>query len=204
MQWLNENNDISMEYLHNAFKKDQHTGFQQTSEGCLFSSSVVNVFTQLNQSHDTIKTLDLHDPIVIEKYIKCFFLTISQVLRDYANAMHRIFEHADEQDRICLILMNNIQQLILNLEQLQELMGGTQLDDETETMLKDLQKQLNDVLDELSTTFVKNIEPKIRQYIEEFYKQLQQIKEGNTSEQQKGAETMLVTKPLLDYLDQRY
>jgi len=104
--------------------------------------------------------------------------------------------------------MNNIQQLRLNLEQLYELMGGAQLDDETKTMLNDLQKQLSDVLDELSAMFVKSIEPTIRQCIEEVYKQLQLIKgnqmgTGNTSGQQKGAEAMLVTKSLLDYLDQR-
>ena len=57
--------------------------------------------------------------------------------------------------------------------------------------------------------FVKSIEPTIRQSIEEVYKQLQQIKgnqigPGNNSGQQKGAEAMLVTKSLLDYLDQRY
>ncbi|CAF0996794.1 unnamed protein product [Rotaria sordida] len=208
MQWLNENDDMSMEYLHNALEKDRQTGFQQTSEHCLFSSSVVDVFTQLNQCHGIIKTLDLHDPIVIAKYMKRFSVTISQVLLGYANAIRRTFEYAGGQDRICSILMNNIQQLRLNLEQLYELMGGAQLDDETKTMLNDLQRQLSDVLDELSATFVKSIEPTIRQCIEEVYKQLQQIKgnqigTGNTSGQQKGAEAMLVTKPLLDYLDQR-
>ncbi|CAF1480942.1 unnamed protein product, partial [Rotaria sordida] len=203
MQWFNENDDISMEYLHNALEKDQQTGFEQISEHCLFSSSVIDVFTQLNQCRDIIKTLDLQDPIVIEKYLKRFSVTILQVLLDYANAIRRTFEHADGQDRICSILMNNIQQLILNLVQLYESMGGAQLEDETKTMLNDLQKQLSDVLDELSATFVKSIEPTIRQYIEEVYKQLQQIKGGNTSEQQKGAQPMLITKPLLDYLDQK-
>ena len=70
-------------------------------------------------------------------------------------------------------------------------------------MLNDLQKQLSDVLDELSAMFVKSIEPTIRQCIEEVYKQLQQIKgnqigTGNSSGQQKGAGSdALVTKPLL-------
>ncbi|CAF1624339.1 unnamed protein product [Adineta steineri] len=208
MQWLNENDDMSMEYLHNALEKDRQTGFQQTSEHCLFSSSVVDVFTQLNQCHGIIKTLDLHDPLVIAKYMRRFSVTISQVLLGYANAIRRTFEHVGGQDRICSILMNNIQQLRLNLEQLYELMGGAQLDDETKIMLNDLQKQLSDVLDELSAMFVKSIEPTIRQCIEEVYKQLQQIKgnqmgTGNTSGQQKGVEAMVVTKSLLDYLDQR-
>ncbi|CAF1120808.1 unnamed protein product [Adineta steineri] len=208
IQWLNENDDMSMEYLHNAVEKDRQTGFQQTSEHCLFSSSVVDVFTQLNQCHGIIKTLDLHDPLVIATYMRRFSITISQVLLGYANAIRRTFEHVGGQDHICSILMNNIQQLRLNLEQLYELMGGAQLDEDTKSGLNELQKQLSDVLDELSATFVKSIEPTIRQSIEEVYKQLQQIKgnqigAGNNGGQQKGAEAMLVTKPLLDYLDQR-
>jgi protein unc-13 len=138
-----------------------------------------------------------------------FSTTISQVLLGYANSIRRTFENVGGQDQICSILMNNIQQLRLNLEQLYEFMGGAQLDDETKSKLNELQKQLSDVLDELSAMFVKSIEPTIRQTIEEVYKQLQQIKgnqmgAGTNSGQQKGADAMLVTKSLLDYLDQRY
>ena len=156
-----------------------------------------------------IKNLDLHDPLVIAKYMKRFSITISQVLLGYANAIRRTFEHRTGQDEICSILMNNIQQLRLNLEHLYELMGGAQLDDETKFGLNELQKQLSDVIDELSAMFVKSIEPTIRQSIEEVYKQLQQIKgnqigQGNNGAQQKGAEAILVTKSLLEYLDQKY
>ncbi|CAF4321308.1 unnamed protein product, partial [Rotaria magnacalcarata] len=191
MQWLNENDDMSMEYLHNAIEKDRQTGFEQTSEHYLFSSSVVDVFTQLNQCHGIIKSLDLHDPVVIAAYMQRFSVTISKILLAYANAIRRTFEHVGGEDHTCSILMNNIQQLRLNLEQLYELMGGTLLDDETKCRLNELQKQLSDVLDELSAMFVKSIQPTIRQTIEEVYKQLQQIKGnqigmGNNSGQQKG------------------
>ncbi|CAF3007843.1 unnamed protein product [Rotaria sp. Silwood2] len=140
--------------------------------------------------------------------MQCFSVTISEVLLAYANAIRRTFEHVGGEDHICSILMNNIQQLRLNLEQLYELMGGTQLDDETKFRLTELQKQLSDVLDELSAMFVKSTESTIRESIEEVYKQLQQIKGnqigmGNNSGQQKVAEAMIVTKSLLDYLDQR-
>ena len=169
---------------------------------------MVDVFTQLNQCHGIIKTLDLHDALVIAKYMQRFSVTISQVLLGYANAIRRTFEQYAGQDRICSILMNNIQQLRLNLEQLYELMGGAQLDDQRKMMLNDLQRQLSDVLDELSGMFVKSIQPTIRQSIEEVYKQLQQIKGNqmgtpNITGTQKGAEAMVVTKSLLDYLDQR-
>ena len=137
-----------------------------------------------------------------------FSLTISHVLLAYANEIHRTFEHVGGQDPISSILMNNIQQLRFNLQQLYELMGGAQLDDETKSMLNGLQNQLSDVLDKLSTMYIKNIEPTIRQTVEEVYKQLQQTKEnemnaGNNSETQKGVESILVTKSLMDYLDQR-
>jgi len=30
MQWLNENDDMSMEYLHNALEKDRQTGVRSS------------------------------------------------------------------------------------------------------------------------------------------------------------------------------
>ncbi|CAF3821595.1 unnamed protein product [Rotaria sp. Silwood1] len=207
IRWLNENGDMSMEYLHNALEKDRQTGFQQTSEHCLFSSSVVDVFTTLNEYYRIIKTLEIHDSLVIEKYMQHFSVIISQVLLGYANGICRTFEQVAGQDNICSILMNNIQRSRFHLDQLYEVMGGAQLDNETKSRLNELQKQLSDVLDELSAMFVKSIEPTIRQTIEEVNKQLQEIKEnqmnpGNNSGQQKGVEASLVMKSLLDYLYQ--
>jgi len=162
----------------------------------------------LNECHRIIQELDLDDRLLITKYMQHFSLSISQVLLGYVNAILRRFEPVEGHDHICMILMNNTQQLRLNLEKLYKLMGGAQLDDETKFRLDDLQNQLNDVLDELSVMFVKSMKPTIRQTIEEVYKQLQQIKRnqmnpGNNSEQQKRVEAMLVTKSLLDYLEER-
>jgi protein unc-13 len=136
-----------------------------------------------------------------------FYLTISRVLLDYTNAIRRAFEFAIGEDRVCLILMNNIQQSRLNLEKLYKLMGGVQLDDQSKSMLDELQRQLSNVLDQLSSMFVKSIQPTIRKCIEEVYKQLQQIKEShvgteNSSKQQKDVEARLVMEPLIDYLYQ--
>ncbi|CAF2837741.1 unnamed protein product [Rotaria sp. Silwood2] len=209
IQWLNENGDISMEYLHNALEKDRQTGFQEISEHCLFSSSVVDVFSPLNEYYRVIKTLEIHDPLVIANYMQRFSVIISQVSLGYANAIYRTFEQVAGQDNICSILMNDIQRSRVHLDQLYKVMGGSQLDNETKFRLNELQKQLSNVLDELSAMFVKSIEPTIRQTIEEVKKQLQQIKENqmnseNNSGQQRGVEASLIMKSLLDYLYQKW
>ena len=204
MSWLNDNDDISMEYLHNAYEKDKQSQFQQTSEHCLFSSSVVDVFTQLNQCYDVIKKLECPNQDVLNRFLRRFSLSITKVLLAYSNVIRREFSQFTKLEKTACILINNIQQMRVQLEKTFESMGGQSLEKDASDMLNDLQSQLSRVLDELSAMYAKSLDPIIQKCCDEVSKVLQNVKGGsqlnNTSQKQIQGEADLVINPLIDVL----
>ncbi|XP_048250528.1 protein unc-13 homolog B-like isoform X1 [Haliotis rufescens] len=208
MQWLNENDDVSMEYLHGAYDRDKKDGFQKSSEHALFSTSVVDVFTQLNQCFDVIKKLECPDPEIVKNYMRRFAKTVNKVLLAYADIVRRDFEKYTNRQKVACILMNNIQQLRVQLEKVFESMGGEKLDPEAGGILKELQQKLNSVLDDLSSIFAKSLEPQIQQSMIELGQLLSKVKgAGQVSLSQPSQRTSIqqesdaVLRPLMDLLD---
>ncbi|KAK7789054.1 hypothetical protein R5R35_013690 [Gryllus longicercus] len=208
MQWLNENDDVSLEYLHGAFTRDKKDGFQRSSEHALFSNSVVDVFTQLTQCFDVVSKLECPDPEIWKRYMKRFAKTIVKVLVEYADIVKKEFPVHLKEERIACILMNNIQQLRVQLEKMFEAMGGDKLEEDAANILKELQQNLNNALDDLAMQFATSLEPRITQSVRELGDLLLAIKGGgqvtlNQPSQRNAvaAEADEVLRPLMDLLD---
>ncbi|XP_034112216.1 uncharacterized protein LOC117573250 isoform X2 [Drosophila albomicans] len=210
MQWLNENDDVSLEYLHGAFNRDKKDGFQKSSEHALFSNSVVDVFTQLTQCFDVVSKLECPDPEIWKRYMRRFAKTIVKVLIAYADIVKMEFPEHMRDERIACILMNNIQQLRVQLEKMFESMGGDKLEEDAANILKELQQNLNLALDELASQFAISLEPRITQSVRELGDMLLSIKggggniaPGNQAAQRNAVavEADDVLRPLMDLLD---
>ncbi|KAL3104719.1 hypothetical protein niasHT_022963 [Heterodera trifolii] len=203
MDWLNENDEHSMDILRNAYNRDKMDNFPQTSEHTKFSNSVLDVFTQLNEALKVLKQMDCPNPEVYVEMMRRFSTTLNKVLVAYAEMVQEDFVKFVSSEKLACILMNNVQQLRVQLEKIYENMGGpTNLDADSNKVLNNLQKKLNNVLDKLSAQFVfVSFEHGIQEQINKFGILLAKINGPQLAKSQMAREVDLVLEPLMDLLE---
>ncbi|KAM3188267.1 hypothetical protein ACTXT7_000666 [Hymenolepis weldensis] len=206
MLWLGENDEVSENYLRNAYERDKRDGFQRSSEHALYSNSVVDVFTQLNQCFDVIRKLECPDRRVEANYMHRFAQTVEKVLLAYSESVQQDFARFKSDIRIACILINNTQQLRVQLEKVYEAMEGDDfnLHEETREQLTELQVCLKNAVDQLVSSFASEFEEDIRKNVLEMGHLLQGCKETssigkNAEHMEAGCENCL--RPLMDYFE---
>lgn len=169
--WLEEMLPTNASFAKAAYEKDKNCDFELTNDAVLHSNSVLDIFSVINQNMDILKRLESPIQETSDKYFSLFSKNITSLLSTYADILSKDFRQTYTaqnsasditKDEIPCILLNNIQQLRIQLEKVYTAMGGDDMAQDAQDILRDQQIALNDRLDELCFFFGKTFESQIK------------------------------------------
>ncbi|OAF70729.1 Munc13-2, partial [Intoshia linei] len=187
INWLNENNTTSIEYLASAYKRDIKENLKQASDQSKFSCSVTDIFTQLNQLFNIVAQLECSQPELNAKYNKYFSDTISNVLLKYLSYIKNDFKNYIKNIEKACILMNNLQECRVQLENIFSSMGGKELQKDTCDQLDNLQTTLTISIDQLAQTYTEKYKLSINDCMPDIQSQIVNFKEPNAKTKDNAA-----------------
>ncbi|KAI0982001.1 hypothetical protein GJ496_000454 [Pomphorhynchus laevis] len=202
VHWLNVNNDSILELMNRAIEKDKQVNFAYATDLCMYSASVVDIFTMIESVNKVIQEMHLSDPDVISIVMSRFSLTASQIIVGFISYIIKIFDTSTASIEICSVLMNNVQQCRLNLEKLYGRMGGDMLCDESKQHLQSTQSYLNVSLHNLVDKWTETLNSQIKDICSQLSTSLQDVKIFERLTMTINQEADILMKPLLEFLDQ--
>ncbi|MGH0150418.1 UNVERIFIED_CONTAM: hypothetical protein FKN15_017652 [Acipenser sinensis] len=181
LQWLDENEDVSMEFMHGALERDKKDGVKHEKHRLCKSADYMNL-------HFKVKWL-------YNEYVRDLPALKGSVPEYPAWFEQFVLQWLDENEDVSMEFMHGA------LER--DKKDG--LDAEASDTLNELQVKLNNVLDELSTVFGNSFQPKIEDCFKQMGDILCQVKgTGNmpaNAQNTLAADADNVLRPLMDFLD---
>uniref|UniRef100_A0A803TDA1 Unc-13 homolog B n=1 Tax=Anolis carolinensis TaxID=28377 RepID=A0A803TDA1_ANOCA len=188
MQWLEENEEVSMEFMHGALERDKKDGVHWVlpQKVCLPAVFVFN--TQYNEQLSKAGAWSCRHPDVLALQIRG--------IRERAGRCVALKPLCGKAP--CSLSLPFFFLLLLLLTTCFPL----QLDPEASDSLKELQVKLNNVLDELSAVFGNSFQARIDDCVKQMSDILCQVKgAGNAPPNVVAQDADNVLRPLMDFLD---
>lgn len=205
--WLTDCGTNSLVIMEAAFVGDRNGGFKKNTDHSLFSSSIIDIFTQINESYKILSKLECSNESAQNNFLKKFSQNVDKVLIVYAKLVENTFGDADREVETACVLMNNLQEGRRLLEKLYCAMGGEKLKDDVRDVLNGTQNHLNDVLDKLAADFAKKYRKKLTESCISLSSLLRAIRGSGTASVAPQAsvtptpESNTILKPLMEILD---
>ena len=194
MKHLQESdNKIKNSFLVKSLEKDTFTA--PVNSGIKHSSSVIDIFSSLSATYESLDKMKCPVPSLRDKYHNRFGETIDSVLTEYTKRIIEVFKKSMDNLQTSCVILCNIHQVREELQALYQAMGGEGLDIACRKILERTQRRLKDARNNVIIDIVENMKPEIENCIKEIKTDLRNVKN------KKEEDYTEIVAPLIIYFD---